>query len=111
MNHLKTIKPGLALTFLLLVLSLPQFTLAGSPVATDFVIYQGEQDQVNPTAAFNPQGNNYLVVWSNDRPGNDDIYARQLTAHGVQLGSWFSIAIDNSGFPPHAYAGAGTAWE
>ena len=80
------------MALLLLVLSLPKFTIAGSPVARDFIIYQGEQDQVTPAVAYNPILMNYLVVWSNDRPGNDDIYARRLSAHGKHLRPWFSIA-------------------
>jgi len=70
----------------------PGLTSTGSPSARDFIIYQGEYDQVTPSTAYNPNEKEYLVVWSNDRPGNDDIYARRLSAHGKQIGEWISIA-------------------
>lgn len=84
--------PGIATALLLLVFGISSLTFAGNPIALDFAVYQGEQDQVTPAVAYNPQLKNYLVVWSNDRPGNDDIYARRITANGKPLGGWISIS-------------------
>jgi hypothetical protein len=90
MNFQRYFLSGIIL--ILLICIFPGRTSAGSPIALDFIIFQGEQDQVTPSAAYNPNEKEYLVVWSNDRPGNDDIYARRLSAHGKQIGEWISIA-------------------
>jgi hypothetical protein len=60
MNFQKYFLGGIVL--ILLISVLPGGTSAGSPIARDFIIYQGEQDQVTPSAAYNPNEKEYLVV-------------------------------------------------
>lgn len=44
-----------------------------------------DANQDLPAAAWN--GSNYLVAWQDNRNGTQDVYARRLTAAGVNLGS------------------------
>ncbi len=97
MNIHRFILRGVATVLILLVITAPGHSNAGSPVGRDFIIQGGEPDQISPAAAYNPVQNEYMVAWTNDRPGNDDIYARRLSANGSQIGEWFSI-VAGSGF-------------
>jgi hypothetical protein len=92
MNFHKNLIIGISITILLLSASISMKSMAGAPIARDFIVYQGAQDQITPSTAFNPVQKEYMVAWSNDRPGNDDIYARRLSAHGRQIGEWFAVA-------------------
>ena len=59
----------------------------------------------NPQVAYNPSHGEYLVVWDNFWPsGNQDVYARRVSASG-QLLSWFSVASGpgERRFPALAY--------
>jgi hypothetical protein len=64
----------------------------GSPIASPFVIADQDVDTVNPAVAHNSIFDQYLVVWYNDRPGYDDIYAHLLDGNGKPSGSWHPIA-------------------
>lgn len=57
-----------------------RFMIADQPVDTDF-----------STVAYNSQNQEYLVVWHNDRPANDDIYGQRVSKNGTLIGPWFSI--------------------
>ena len=48
--------------------------------------------EVQPSVAYNSQRNFYLVVWSNDRDGNDDIRAQKVAADGTLMGGAFYIS-------------------
>ncbi len=65
---------------------------AGGPVGSDFLINSGTHDQVHPAIAYSLEWQQYLVVWQNDRPANDDIYAQRLRADGRLIGPQFTVA-------------------
>ena len=46
----------------------------------------------HPAVAYNTYRNQYLVVWYNDRPGNDDIQGQKLDRNGKPLGGKFFIS-------------------
>jgi hypothetical protein len=47
--------------------------------------------EMEPAVAYNSQRGEYLVVWYNDRPGNDDIQAQRVSKDGALLGGPFYI--------------------
>lgn len=49
-------------------------------------------DSKNPVVAYNSTREQYLVVWYNDRPGNDDIQAQRLDKNGKPIGGQFFIS-------------------
>ena len=57
------------------------------PITNTIDLYEEQ-----PTVAYNSQRNYYLVVWTNDRPGNDDIQAQKLAANGSPIGGPFYIS-------------------
>ncbi|MCL4561584.1 MAG: hypothetical protein M1281_13345 [Chloroflexi bacterium] len=63
--------------------------------------------EMNPDVAYNSIRSEYLVVWYNDRPGNDDIRARRIAHDGRLLGGPFYIAAGDPGvdrrYPRVAY--------
>ena len=65
---------------------------AGGPISGDIRISRVGANGVSPAVAFNPQRNEYLVVWYNDRVGNDDIQAQRVRANGKLIGGDFFIA-------------------
>lgn len=60
----------------------------GYPVGGLFVIADQDIDTLNPAIAYNTIFEQYLVVWYNDRPGYDDIYAQLLDKNGKKIGNW-----------------------
>ena len=77
-----------------LVVSVPwtASVAAGGPISHDFQISHQGVDATTPAVAFNPQRQQYLVVWYNDRPGNDDIQAQRVRPNGSLVGGAFYIA-------------------
>lgn len=65
---------------------------AAGPVGSRFVVADQSVDTVNSKVAYNSQDQEYLVVWRNDRPANDDIYAQRVSKNGTLVGPWFSVA-------------------
>lgn len=59
--------------------------------AGEFPIANDSLQEVTPSVAYNSQRNYYLVVWSNDRPGNDDLRAQKVSADGSLMGGPFYI--------------------
>ena len=56
-----------------------------------------------PAIAYNSSHGEYLVVWHNNRPATQDIYARRVSRTGELL-SWFAVSTSpNSKFPSVAY--------
>jgi hypothetical protein len=49
-------------------------------------------EEMQPVTAYNSVRKEYLVVWCNDRPGNDDLRGIRLASDGRILGSPFYIA-------------------
>jgi len=79
-----------------------------SGVATDLVIAQAANDQTNPSVAYNPDDDVYLVVWQDrrDYPNEPDIWGQQVSGDGVLVGSAFTItaSLDRQRSPHVAYA-------
>jgi hypothetical protein len=46
----------------------------------------------NPSVAYSSARQEYLVVWYNDRPGNDDIRAQRVSQNGTLIGGSFYIS-------------------
>lgn len=76
----------------ILALTLLTSLLASSPVdagdliGDSFVIRAEPEQEVHPALAYNSQWQEYLVVFWNDRPGNDDIRAERVSRNGALLG-------------------------
>jgi hypothetical protein len=49
------------------------------------------EQQENPALAYNATQREFLLVWWNDRPGNDDVYAQRTDQHGQPTGPWFAV--------------------
>jgi hypothetical protein len=65
---------------------------ASGPVGSDFAINLESPIQAHPAVAYNPERQEYLVVWYNDRSLNDDIYAQRVAWNGRLLGPRFAVA-------------------
>jgi hypothetical protein len=65
---------------------------AGGPVGSDFPINLESPWQAHPAIAYNPDREEYLVVWYNDRGQYDDIYAQRVAWNGRLLGPRFAVA-------------------
>lgn len=97
---------------LLLFFALPTPVLAGAILGTRITIADhidpntGKLQEIFPSVAYNPDRQEYLVVWYNDRDGNDDIRAQRLDKDGVKIGGPFYIAAgpgDDRRYPDVAY--------
>ena len=86
-------------TLVILILMLtPIPVLAEELVGKIFIIAnEGTLREEQPSITYNSQRNHYLVVWSNNRPGNDDIRAQKVAVDGSLIGGPFYI----SGGPDH----------
>ena len=81
---------GILIFFVLTITPLPVF--AAQLVGSQFPIANDALQEVTPSLAYNSKDHQYLVVWSNDRPGNDDIRAQRLGADGSLIGGPFYIS-------------------
>ena len=80
--------------------------LAADYVGGNIIIAANSEEEINPAVAYNSEQREYLIVWQNDRPNFDDIYAQRLSGDGRLLGGWFSISAGtdkNRRFPKVAY--------
>ena len=57
----------------------------------DYIDNNKNLKEVNPVIAYNSQRKEYLVVWYNDRDGNDDLRAQRVSHDGRLLGGPFYI--------------------
>jgi hypothetical protein len=64
----------------------------GSPVGSTFTVSRQELEEKNPAIAYNPDRQEYLAVWHNDRAGNDDIQAQRLSKDGTPVEGAFWIS-------------------
>ncbi len=73
------------------------YDTSGTPVDTNFRINcdAGDADQLLGDVAINRYGE-FIVVWSDKRNGNDDIYAQIFNSSGIRIGSEFKINDDIS---------------
>lgn len=58
---------------------------SGQPIGSNFAIQDGPENEVHPALVTNSQTGEYLAVWYNDLPGNDDIHAARLSRSGQLL--------------------------
>jgi hypothetical protein len=91
---------------LLLLLLAPFGAYAGEAIGNWFIISGDGEQEVFPVVAYNSQRQEYLVVWYNDRAGNDDIRAQRLSKYGAPLGGPFYISAGSGAdrrYPDVAY--------
>jgi len=82
----------LVLSFVLLILPL-NASASGGPIGGRFTISNDPGlEEVATAVAYNPDRQEYLAVWYNDRPGNDDIRAQRIAWDGRPLGGRFYVA-------------------
>jgi hypothetical protein len=73
--------------------SAPLVAAAVSPLGTYRPVWnEAGLTELAPAVAYNSVRSEYLVVWYNDRAGNDDVRGQRLAADGHSLGSPFYIA-------------------
>ena len=88
----------------MLVLSLPSLVLAaggGMPIGQPFLIGDQPVHALQPAVVYNSQWQEYLVVYWNDRPGNDDIRAERVSKSGQLLGGkWIAAGAGADRFFP-----------
>lgn len=65
---------------------------SGGPIGYNFVISNDPETEVHPAVAYNSQREEYLVVWYNDRAGNDDIRAQRVSKNATLAGGPFYIS-------------------
>jgi hypothetical protein len=93
----------LILVSLVVILAIPSTIFAASFIGIVFpIIADTTLQEVNPSIAYNSQRQEYLVVWSVDRPGNDDIRGQRLSKNGTLLGGpfWISAGSGNERWYP-----------
>ena len=90
-----------------------QISYNGSPNGSEFLISQAGDGQQYPDLIWNPDDDEYLVVWQDYRTSGasaSDIYGQRLNAQGGLLGSNFAIAnppgTSNQQMPAGAYVNA-----
>jgi len=89
------------------VQSLSTAGAGGGPIGSRFVIHNdGSKEEMGSAIAYNSQREEYLVVWYNDRPGNDDIQAQLVSRNGTLIGGAFYISAGTGAerrYPDVAY--------
>jgi len=63
----------------------------GSPVGSVFTVSGQDLEEKNPAIAYNPDRQEYLAVWYNDRAGNDDIQAQRFSKDGKPIEGAFGF--------------------
>ena len=85
-----------------------QASASGGPIGGRFAIRNDPGlEEVSPAIAYNPHRQEYLTVWYNDRPGNDDIRGQRVSWDGRIVGGSFYIAAGTGAerrFPDAAYS-------
>jgi len=71
---------------LALAIQTPDVAMAGSPIGGPFLVGDEDVPTASPAVAYNSIWDEYLVVWQNDRPGFDDIYAQLVSEDGDLVG-------------------------
>ncbi len=80
-------------TALLLVAPLALGSAGGvAAIGAEIAISERASNEYSPAIAYNPDHDEYLVVWENLWPGGShDVYAQRISASGGLL-RWFSVA-------------------
>jgi hypothetical protein len=66
-------------------------TSSGTIGPNFFISSDSTLEEVSPSVAYNSDRQEYLVVWHNDRAGNDDIRAQRVFKDGTLAGSAWAI--------------------
>ena len=79
-----------------------------NPVGNQLMISnETSLEELSPAVAYNSTRREYLAVWYNDRPGNDDIRAQRMAWDGKLLGHPFYVSAAGEGidrrYPRVAY--------
>lgn len=72
----------------------------GTPMGKSFVINDDNVDSVtnkDPRIAINPNTDNFIVVWTDNRNGDFDIFAQRFDKNGSPVGNNLIVSRDNSG--------------
>ena len=64
---------------------------AADRLGNEIIVSDLDNEKSDPAVAYDSVHGEYLVVWENDWPGNQDIYAQRIAANGALL-SWFAVA-------------------
>ena len=110
MNRKWILIGSLALTMLLVSTAVALSSSVIDPVTgagPDFMVSLPQDNQREPSVAYNPDDDQYLVVWHDDRPGADDrdIYAQIVSADGIPRCDNFIVsdAIEDQAYPHATY--------
>jgi hypothetical protein len=76
----------------LALLCAPSLVRAGGPSGIDLLVSGDPEEQEQPAAAYNPARNEYLVVWTNDRSEDDDLFAQLVSGDGTLVGLPFPVS-------------------
>ena len=80
---------------------------ANDTLGDDFLLHPATGDQENPQVAYNPDDDEYLVVWQDYRSGSHwDIYGQKVSGDGQLLGDENVVIVDdtnNEMYPQIAY--------
>ncbi len=80
----------------------PELWVSSPPVPTG-------HDRHRPAVSHDYVHGAFLVVWQNDWPGHNDIYARRVTESGKLL-SWFAVTHPTPGLPGNRHATRRGLW-
>jgi hypothetical protein len=85
------------------------YAYLAEPGGSDTItVAQAIGDQTNPQVAYNPDDDEYLIVWQDYRDGTDnpDIYAQRVSGEGLLVGECFTVtaAPYRQTIPQVAYA-------
>ena len=74
------------------------FSAGGEPAGGKFQINEetGDEEQEDPEVSVDSSGN-FVVVWSDEKNGDWDIYGQRYTGEGVAIGNNFRVNSDESG--------------
>ena len=66
----------------------------GFPRGRNLGITDAEADQSNPTLAYNPRRDEFLVVWVDDRNENEDLFGLRVRPRGHPKGRDYAVVLD-----------------
>jgi hypothetical protein len=76
-------------------------TASSTPTGSLIAISTATDIQSSPAAAYNSQQDEYLVVWKDNRAGNNpDIYGQVINSSGSLVGSGFGLSVTNGQHEP-----------
>lgn len=67
---------------------------ADGTLIAEVIVETYADDQICPQVAWNPIDNEYLVLWTDNFTGTDDVYGRRLTSSGAVTGAYVLAETD-----------------